>query len=137
MLLFKGMIISVILVIVAALYVVLPGGMFGMDNGRSVFFVTVSIMLLISLLWISWRTWAEARSTLPAKRHRLEQKQRLQDRMDDLTDVDVKQRLNVVNWSRMDGVLTEYLKKITRIRRHLIGLEYTAIKKHVKKSAIH
>lgn len=134
-LLIKSMIISVILVLVMLLYFILPAGMFGMVNGRAVILVTVSIMLLISLLWIVWRTWIESRSTLPGRSHSIQQRQRLQKRMDALADIDVKQRLNVVNWSRMDGVLTEYLKKITRLRRHLIGMEYAAIKLHVKKTA--
>lgn len=134
-LLIKSMIISVILVLVMLLYFILPAGMFGMVNGRAVILVTVSIMLLISLLWIVWRTWIESRSTLPGRSHSIQQRQRLQKRMDALADIDVKQRLNVVNWSRMDGVLTEYLKKITRLRRHLIGMEYAAIKLHVKNTA--
>lgn len=134
-LLIKSMIISVILVLVMLLYFILPAGMFGMVNGRAVILVTVSIMLLISLFWIVWRTWIESRSTLPGRSHSIQQRQRLQKRMDALADIDVKQRLNVVNWSRMDGVLTEYLKKITRLRRHLIGMEYAAIKLHVKKTA--
>jgi hypothetical protein len=134
-LLIKSMIISVILVLVILLYFILPAGMLGMVNGRAVILITVSIMLFISLLWIVWRTWIESRSTLPGRSHSIQQRQRLQKRMDALADIDVKQRLNVVNWSRMDGVLTEYLKKITRLRRHLIGMEYAAIKLHVKKTA--
>ena len=123
-------------VCVAILYFILPDGMFGMANGWTILLVTVSAMLMASLLWIVWRTWMEARSIIiPSRRHSKEQLQRLKSSEAALADIDVKLRLNVVNWSRMDGVLTEYVKKITRQRRHLIGLEYVAIKKHIEKLA--
>ncbi|MGB5280697.1 MAG: hypothetical protein WBN37_05220, partial [Arenicellales bacterium] len=82
---------------------------------------------------IVWRTWNEARAILPDRENSKEQMQRLKSRMAGLLDADVKQRLNAVNWSRADGVLTEYLKKLTRQRRHLVGLEYLAIIKHIEK----
>ena len=135
-LLVKAVIAAVILLIVAILYFILPDGMFGMANGWTILLVTVSAMLMASLLWIVWRTWMEARSIIiPSRRHSKEQLQRLKSSEAALADIDVKLRLNVVNWSRMDGVLTEYVKKITRQRRHLIGLEYVAIKKHIEKLA--
>ena len=129
-LLIKAVIIAVILVIVAILYFILPDGIFGMVNGRTLLLVTVSTMLIASLSWISWRTWLDARSIVPNRNYSKEQMLRLKSRVAALADIDVKLRLNVVNWSRMDGILTEYIKKITRQRRHLIGLEYRAIKKH-------
>ena len=77
-LLVKAVLIAVILVLVAILYLILPDGMFGMANGRTVLLVTVSAMLTASLLWIGWRTWMEARSIMPSRGHSKEQLQRLQ-----------------------------------------------------------
>ena len=134
-LLVKAVIVAVILLIVAILYFILPDGMFGMANGWTILLVTVSAMLMASLLWIVWRTWMEARSIIPSRRHSKEQLHRLKSRQAVLADIDMKLRLNVVNWSRMDGVLTKYVKKITRQRHHLVGLEYVAIKKHIEKLA--
>ncbi len=131
-LLIKAVIIAVIFVIVAILYFILPDGIFGMVNGRTIILITVSMMLIASLGWIGWRTWQDARSIVPNRNYSKEQMHRLKFRVAELTDINVKLRLNVVNWSRADGVLTEYIKKITRQRRHLIGLEYRAIKKHIE-----
>jgi hypothetical protein len=85
-------------------------------------------MLIASLGWITWRTWQDARSIVPNRNYSKEKMLRLKERSAALADIDVKHRLNVINWSRMDGILTEYVKKITRQRRHLIGLEYLKIK---------
>lgn len=131
-LLIKAIVIAVILLIVGILYFILPVGMFGMANGRTILLVTVSLMLLSSLLWICWRTWKEARAIVPSRGQSIARLQRVQTSVADLTDIDVKLRLNVVNWSRQNGVLTEYLKKITRQHRHLIRLEYMAIKNFAK-----
>lgn len=132
-LLVKGLVIVAMLLAATALYFILPGSIFGMDNGRTTMIITVSVMLLTSMVWIVWRTWNEARAILPDRENSKEQMQRLKSRMAGLLDADVKQRLNAVNWSRADGVLTEYLKKVTRQRRHLVGLEYLAIIKHIEK----
>lgn len=99
--------------------------------------VTVTVMLLASMLWIAWRSWNEARAIIPDRENSKEQRQRLKFRMAELADVDVKLRLNVVNWSRADGVLTKYVKNVTRQRRHIIGLEYVTIKKHIEKVSSH
>ena len=131
-LLVKVVVIAAILVIVAVLYFILPAGMFGMVNGRTVMLVTVSIMLMTSLLWIGLRTWKEARSILPSRGYAKEQLLRLQKWEDDLADIDIKLRLNIVNLSRMDGVLAEYVKKASLEHRHLIGLEYAAIRDHIQ-----
>jgi hypothetical protein len=130
-LLIKTLVIGVILIIVAILYFIMPVEMFGVVNGRTIVLVTVSVMLIASLGWISWRTWQIARSVVPNRNYSKEQILRLKVRSEAFADIDVKLRLNVINWSRANGILTEYIKKITRQRRHLIGLEYTAIKKHV------
>jgi hypothetical protein len=127
-LLVKAVIIAVILVIVTILYFILPDGIFGMVNGRTIFLITVSLMLIASLGWITWRTWQDARSIVPNRNYSKEKMLRLKERSAALADIDVKHRLNVINWSRMDGILTEYVKIITRQRRHLIGLEYLKIK---------
>ena len=132
-LLVKGIMIAAILVIAVLLYFILPGEMFGMVNGRTILFVAAIIFLVMSMLWIGWRTWKEARALVPGRGHSKVQMQGIKSRTLGLTDSDVKQRLNVVNWSRADGVLTQYLKKISRQRRHLICLEYVAIIKHIKK----
>lgn len=129
----KGVLITAMLLGAVAMYFILPVSMPGMDNGGTTMIVTVSSMLLVSMLWIVWRTWNEARTIIPDRENSKEQGQRLKLRMAGLADVDVKLRLNVVNWSRADGVLTKYVKKVTRLRRHLIGLEYVAIKKHIEK----
>lgn len=129
----KALVISIILVTTGLLYFILPGSMFGMVNGRTIMIATVSAMLLVSLLWICWVTWKEAQAIIPGRGHSKDQIQRLSLREAGLADVDVKERLNVVNWSRADGVLAKYAKKITRQRRHLIGLEYTAIKRYIEK----
>ena len=134
-LLVKAVMITAILVIAVLLYFILPGGMLGMENGRTILFVTAIIVLVTSMLWIGWRTWKEVRALVPGRGHSKVQIQRINSRTLGLTDSDVKQRLNVVNWSRADGVLTQYLKKITRQRRYLIGLEYVAIIKHIKKAS--
>ena len=131
-LLIKVVVLIAILVIVAALYIILPAGIFGMVNGRTIMLVTVSIMLMLSLLWIGRRTWKEARSLIPSRGYVKEQLLRLQQREDDLADIDIKLRLNIVNLSRMDGVLAEYVKKAGREHRHLIGLEYAAIRDHIQ-----
>lgn len=131
-LLIKVVVIAVILVIVAALYFILPAGIFGMVNGRTILLVTVSIMLMSSLLWIGWRTWKQARSIIPNRAYAKEQFLRLEKKEDDLADIDIKLRLNIVNLSRMDGVLAEYVKKAGREHRHLIGLEYAAIRDHIQ-----
>jgi hypothetical protein len=136
-LLIKAVIIAVIFVIVAILYFILPDGIFGMVNGRTIFLVTVSTMLMASLGWIAWWTWQDARSIVPNRNFSKEQMFRLKSRVAALADIDVKLRLNVVNWSRMDGTLTEYIKRITRQRRHLIGLEYQTIKKHIETKSLH
>jgi len=136
-LLIKAVIIAVIFVIVAILYFILPDGIFGMVNGRTIFLVTVSAMLMASLGWIAWWTWQDARSIVPNRNFSKEQMFRLKSRVAALADIDVKLRLNVVNWSRMDGTLTEYIKRITRQRRHLIGLEYQTIKKHIETKSLH
>ncbi|MFW2438983.1 MAG: hypothetical protein ACN4GR_06395 [Arenicellales bacterium] len=135
-LMIKAVAIVVILVIVGILYFILPVGMFGMANGRAVLLVTVSIMLLSSLLWISWRTWNEARTIVPDRGHSIVRLRRIQSRIAELADIDVKLRLNMVNWSRSDGVLTEYVKKLTRQHRHAITLEYLAIRKFIRKPAV-
>jgi len=132
-LLIKAIVIALILVIVGILYFILPVGMFGITNGRTILLVTVSIMILSSLLWIGWRTWNEARSIVPSRGHSIARLRRVQSRVAELADIDVKLRLNVINWSRMDGVLTDYVKKITRQHRHLIALEYIAIRKFTNK----
>ncbi len=134
-LLVKAIIIAVILVIVGILYFILPDGMFGMANGRTILLVTVSIMLLLSLLWIGWRTWGEARSIVPNRGHSLARLKTVKVSVAELADIDVKLRLNVVNWSRSNGALTEYVKKITRQRRHLISLEYIAVRKFMENTA--
>jgi len=134
-LLIKAIVIAVILIIVGILYFILPVGMFGVANGRTILLVTVSIMLLTSLLWIGWRTWNEARSIVPDRGHSIVRLRRVQSRIAELSDIDVKLRLNVVNWSRSDGVLTEYVKKLTRQHRHAITLEYLAIRKFIGKPA--
>ena len=131
-LLVKTAIIGVILVIVGILYFILPEGIFGMVNGRTMSLILVTIMLILSLGWIGWRTWQEASSIVPNRNYSKEQILRLKLRSEACADIDVKLRLNVINWSRADGVLTEYIKKITRQRRHLIGLEYQTIKKHIE-----
>ena len=136
-LLVKGLVIVVMLLVAMILYFILPGSIFGMVNGRTTMIITVSAMLLASMIWIVWRTWNEARAIIPGRENSKEQIQRLKSRMAGLLDVDVKQRLNVVNWSRADGILTEYLKKVTRQRRHLVGLEYLAIIKHIEKVSSH
>jgi hypothetical protein len=136
-LLIKAVIIAVILVIVAILYFILPDGIFGMVNGRTIILVTVGMMLIASLGWIAWRTWQDARSIVPNRNFSKEQMLRLKSRVVALADIDVKLRLNVVTWSRADGILTEYIKKITRQRRHLIGLEYQAIKNHIETKTSH
>ena len=135
-LLIKAIIIAVILVIVGILYFILPDGMFGMANGRTIMLVTVSVMLLSSLLWIGWRTWNEARTIVPDRGHSIVRLRRVQSRIAEMADIDVKLRLNVLNWSRADGVLTEYVKKVTRQHRHLIALEYIAIRKFIEKYAV-
>lgn len=135
-LLVKGGVIAVVLAIVGVLYFILPDGMFGMANGRTILLVTISIMLLTSLLWISWRTWGEARSIVPNRGHSLARLKMVKLRVAELSDIDVKLRLNVVNWSRSNGVLTEYVKKITRQRRHLISLEYIAVRKFLENAAV-
>ena len=132
-LLVKGIMIAAILVIAVLLYFILPGEMFGMVNGRTILFVAAIILLVTSMLWIGWRTWKEVRALVPGRGHSKVQMQGIKSKTLGLTDSNVKQRLNVVNWSRADGVLTQYLKKISRQRRHLIGLEYVAIIKHIKK----
>ncbi|NOY16419.1 MAG: hypothetical protein GXP23_05735 [Gammaproteobacteria bacterium] len=134
-LLIKAVVIAVILVVVGILYFILPVGIFGVSYGRTVLLVTVSIMLLSSLLWISWRTWNEARSIVPSRGHSIVRLRRVQFRVAELADIDVKLRLNVINWSRSDGVLTEYVKKVTRQHRSLIALEYRAVRKFIDKSA--
>lgn len=131
-LLIKGIMIAAILVIAVLLYFILPGDMFGMVNGRTILFVAAIIFLVMSMLWIGWRTWKEVRALVPDRGHSKVQMQGIKSRALGLTDCDVKQRLNVVNWSRADGVLTQYIKKLTRQRRHLTGLEYVAIIKHIK-----
>ena len=136
-LLIKAVIIGVILIIVGILYFILPVGMFGMANGRSIFLITISLMLLISLGWIGWRTWQDARSIVPNRNYSKEQMHGLKYRVAELADINVKLRLNVVNWSREDGIVTEYIKYITRQRRHLIGLEYVKIKEHIKSKSSH
>ena len=136
-LLIKVAIIAAIFVIVAILYFILPEGVFGMVNGRTIFLVTVSTMLISSLGWIAWQTWQGARSIVPNRNYSKEQMLRLKSRVAAMADIDVKLRLNVVNWCRMDGVLTEYIKKITRQRRHLTGLEYMAIKKYMETNSTH
>jgi hypothetical protein len=136
-LLIKAVIIAVILVIVAILYFILPDGIFGMVNGRTLLLVTMSTMLIASLGWIAWRTWQDACSIVPNRNFSKEQMLRLKSRVAALADIDVKLRLNVVNWSRMDGTLTEYIKKITQQRRHLIGLEYRTIKNHIETRTSH
>ncbi|MEA1890503.1 MAG: hypothetical protein U9N50_12090 [Pseudomonadota bacterium] len=133
-LLIKAIAIAVMLVIVGILFFILPDGMFGMVNGRTIIMVTVSLMLLSSLLWIGRRTWNDARSIVPSRGHSIARLQRVQSRVAELADIDVKLRLNVLNWSRADGVLTEYLKKTARQHRHLIALEYIAIRKFIEKS---
>jgi len=134
-LLIKAIVIVVILVTVGILYFIMPDGMFGMSNGRTILLVIVSIMLLSSLLWIGWRTLNEARSIVPNRGHSIARLRRVQSRVAELADIDVKLRLNVINWSRSDGVLTEYVKKITRQHRHLIALEYMAVRKFMDKPA--
>ena len=133
----KSVVIALILIIALLLYFILPGDVFGMADRRATLLVTLSSMLMASLLWISWRTWKQARSIIPGRGNSKEQMQRLKSRMLGLADVDVKLRLNVVNWSRADGVLTQYVKKITRQHRHIIGLEYLAIKNHIKQASSH
>ena len=130
-LLVKTVIITLILVIVGLLYFILPAGIFGVVNGRTILLAIISVMLISSLFWIGWKTWQEARSIIPGRGYSKEQLHQLQVKMAALTDIDVKRRLNVLNWSRMDGVLTEYMKSITRQRRHLIGLEYETIKSYM------
>lgn len=132
-LMIKGVLITAVLLLTTALYFILPGNMLGMDSGRTIIIVTVTAMLLIFMFWIVWRTLNEVRAIIPDRENSKEQRQRLKHRMATLADVDVKLRLNIVNWSRADGVLTKYVKKVTRQRRHLIGLEYVAIKKHIEK----
>ena len=136
-LLVKTVIIAVIFVIIAILYFILPEGIFGIVNGRTVLLVTVSVMLIASLGWLAWRTWQDARTIVPNRNYSKEQMLRLKYRVAAMEDIDVKLRLNVVNWCRVDGILTEYIKKITRQRRHLIGLEYMAIKKHIETKSTH
>lgn len=136
-LLVKTVIIGVILVIVAILYFILPDGIFGMVNGRTMSLIIVTVMLALSLGWIGWRTWQEASSIMPNRNYSKEQMLRLKARSEACADIDVKLRLNVINWSRADGVLTEYIKKITRQRRHLIGMEYQTIKKHIESKPSH
>lgn len=131
-LLVKTVIIGVILVIVAILYFILPDGIFGMVNGRTMSLIVVTVMLALSLGWIGWHTWQEAGSIVPNRNYSKEQILRLKVRSEGCADIDVKLRLNVITWSRADGVLTEYIKKITRQRRHLIGLEYQTIKEHIE-----
>ena len=132
-LMIKGVLITAVLLFTATLYFILPGSMLGIDTGRTIMIVTVTAILMISLFWIFWRSLNEARAIIHDRENSKEQRQRLKHRAAALADVDVKLRLNVVNWSRADGVLTQYLKKISRQRRHLIGLEYVAIIKHIKK----
>jgi len=136
-LLVKGVLITALLLVAAALYFILPGGMFEMVNGRTTMIVTVSAMLLASMVWIVWRTWNEARAIIPDRESSKQQRQRLKLRVAEMADVDVKRRLNIVNWSRVDGVLYKYVKKVTRQRRDYIGLEYVAIKKHIEKISLY
>ena len=136
-LLVKGLVIAGMLLVAAALYFILPGSMLGINNGRTKMIVMVSAMLLTSMVWIAWCTWNEARAIIPDRENSKEQRQRLKLRMAEMVDVDVKLQLNVVNWSRADGVLTNYVKKVTRQRRHIIGLEYVTIKKHIEKVSSH
>ena len=96
-LLVKGVLITALLLVAAALYFILPGGMFGMVNGRTIMIVTVSAMLLTSMVWIAWRTWNEARAIIPDRENSKEQRQRIKHRMAEMADVDVKLRLNIVN----------------------------------------
>ncbi len=131
-LLIKTIIIVVILVIVGILYFILPVGMFGVANGRTILLVTVSIMLLSSLLWIGWRTWSDARSIVPSRGHSVVRMREVSQRVARLEDVDVKLRMNVVNWGRSDGILAVYLKKIGHQHRHIIAIEYIAIRKYAE-----
>jgi len=131
----KAIVIAVILVIVGILYFFFPDRMLGMSNGRIILLVTASSILLSSLFWLGWRTWDEARSIVPKRGNSIARLRRVQSRVAELTDIDVKLRLNVINWSRSDGVLTEYVKKITRQHRYLIALEYIAIRKFIDKPA--
>ena len=136
-LMIKVVLITAVLLFTAALYFILPGSMLGIDTGRTIMIVTVTAILLISLFWISWRSLNEARAIIPDRENSKEQRQRLKHRAAALADVDVKLRLNVVNWSRADGVLTNYVKKVSRQRRHIIGLDYVTIKKHIEKVLSH
>lgn len=129
----KAVIIVATLVIAALLYFFLPGEMLGMENSRTILFIAAIILLVISMLLIGWRTWKAVRAIIPGRGYSKRQMQVIKSRRLGLLDVDVKERLNVVNWSRADGVLTQYVKKITRQHRYLIRLEYVAIKKHIIK----
>ena len=134
--LIKTVIILLILVIVGLLYFILPEGIFGIVNGRTIMLVIVSVMLISSLGWIGWKTLQEARSIIPGRGYSKRQLNLLKEKISSLADIDVKRRLNVVTWSRADGVLPAYIKKITRQRRHLIGLEYDTIRLYVKNSPL-
>lgn len=130
--LIKTVIIVLIMVIVGLLYFIIPEGLFGIVNGRSILLGIVTVMLFSSLVWIAWKTWEEARSVFPGRGYSKEQLRLLKGKISALEDIDVKKRMNVLNWSRMDGTLSVYMKKITRQRRHIIGLEYEAIKSYAK-----
>ena len=135
-LLLKMVVLALLLLVILLLYFILPPGMFGVVNGRAIFLGVVSVMLVSSMSWIGWKTVLEARSVIPGRGYSKKQLQLLEEQIATLADIDTKQRLNIKNWSRRDGVLYEYMKQVVRQHRLPIGIEYDAVKAHIKKTSM-
>ena len=135
-LLLKVLVLALLLVIVLFLYFILPPGVFGVANGRAIVLGILSVMLVASMTWIGWKTAIEAKSVIPGRGYSKKELHLLEVKIAELAEIDAKQRLNIKNWSRRDGVLYEYMKQVVRQHRLPIGIEYDAVKAHIKKTSM-